>query len=68
MRLQKQYQLGSMIIHYCQQYQISYEQLFQGIVSSSTFSRFINGTAELERFIINQLLERAGICPNQFES
>ncbi|CVI68052.1 hypothetical protein NDGK_01105 [Clostridiales bacterium CHKCI001] len=66
--LEKQYRLGSMIMHRCQTHQIPYDQLCQGIVSPSTLRRFINGTAEPEKFIVDQLLERAGVCPDQFES
>lgn len=66
-RTTRSYTLGSVIANNCRIHHISYRQLCQGIVSLSTLRRLVNETIEPEKFIVDQLLERVGVCPDQFE-
>lgn len=67
-RVKEQYDLGSLISYSCKLHGISYIDLCSGILSYSTLIRILNNNIEVEKFVVDQLLSRAGICPDLFET
>lgn len=66
--VKEQYDLGALISSACKLHGISYINLCSGILSYSTLIRILNNKIEVEKFVIDQLLSRAGICPDLFET